>query len=68
VREGMSGAVFRARDSRALADALRPLVEQPVLRAKLGDGARRLIASYDVAAAADGIVAAATAVAHHSHL
>jgi glycosyltransferase involved in cell wall biosynthesis len=64
VREGESGAVFRACDPGALADALQPLVEQPALRAQLGNGARRLIAGYDLAAAADGIVAAASAVTH----
>jgi glycosyltransferase involved in cell wall biosynthesis len=63
VHDGESGAVFRARDPEALADALRPLVEQPALRARLGSGARRLIARYDVGATAAGIVAAATAVA-----
>jgi len=63
VRQGESGAVFRARDGGALAEALRPLIEQPGLRAKLADGARRLIGRYDVSAAADGIVAAAAAVA-----
>ena len=67
VREGQSGAVFRARDPEALAAALRPLVEQPALREQLAEGARRLVAGYDVAAAADGIVAAATAVTHNSH-
>lgn len=67
VREGESGAVFRARDPEALATALRPLVNEPALRTRLGDKARRLIARYDVAAAADGIVAAATAVTQHSH-
>jgi glycosyltransferase involved in cell wall biosynthesis len=65
VREGESGAVFRARDPEALAATLRPLVEQPALRARLGEGARRLVARYDVAAAADGIIAAAAAVRHH---
>lgn len=67
VHEGESGAVFRARDPEALAAALRPLVTEPALRARLGDKARRLIERYDVAAAADGIVAAATAVTHDSH-
>jgi glycosyltransferase involved in cell wall biosynthesis len=64
-REGESGAVFRARDPEALAATLRPLVEQPALRARLGEGARCLVARYDVAAAADGIIAAAAAVSHH---
>jgi glycosyltransferase involved in cell wall biosynthesis len=62
VRDGQTGVVFRARDPDALAAALRPLVADPALRARLGDGARRLIAHYDVAATADGIVTAATAV------
>lgn len=67
VHEGVSGSVFRARDPDALAAALRPLVEQPAVRRKLGEGARQLIARYDLAAAADGIVAAATAVTQDAH-
>jgi glycosyltransferase involved in cell wall biosynthesis len=67
VREGESGAVFRACNPEALAAVLRPLMQQPALRVQLGEGARRLIARYDVAAAADGIVAAATAVKHVPH-
>jgi glycosyltransferase involved in cell wall biosynthesis len=63
VHAGESGSVFRARDPDALAAAIQPLVEQPALRRKLGEGARQLISRYDLASAADGIVAAATAVA-----
>jgi glycosyltransferase involved in cell wall biosynthesis len=65
VREGETGAIFRARDPVALAAALRPLVEKPALRARLGEGARRRVDRYDVAATADGIVAAAHAAAGH---
>jgi glycosyltransferase involved in cell wall biosynthesis len=64
VRANETGVVFRARDPDALAAALRPLVADPALRARLGNGARRLIAHYDVTATADGIVAAANAVTH----
>src|SRR5262245_9156447 len=59
VREGETGATFRARDPDALAAALRPLVDDPARRARLGAGARQLVARYDIAATADGIVAAA---------
>jgi glycosyltransferase involved in cell wall biosynthesis len=65
VRDGESGAVFRARDPEALAASLRLLIEQPALRMRLGEGARQLVARYDVATAADGIVAAAAAVSRH---
>src|SRR5262245_30086379 len=61
VRPGETGMVFRARDPETLAAALRPLLEEPALRARLGEGARRRVARYDVAATADGIAAAATA-------
>ncbi len=63
VRADETGVVFRARDPEALAAALRPLIDQPDLRARFGDAARRLVARYDVAAAADGIAAAALTVA-----
>ena len=65
VRDGESGAVFRARDPETLAAVLGPLVEESALRARLGDGARRLVVRYDIAAAADGIIAAAAAASHH---
>jgi len=63
VRAGETGSVFRARDPEALAAALRPLIEQPALRARFGEAARRLVARYDTAAAVDGIVAAGYAAA-----
>jgi glycosyltransferase involved in cell wall biosynthesis len=63
VRPHETGMVFRARDPEALAAALRPLLEQPELRTRLGEAARQLVARYDVTAAADGIAAAALAVA-----
>jgi len=65
VRGGETGALFRAGDPVSLAAALRPLVEQSALRRGLGEGARRLVARYDVAATADGIVAAAHAALRH---
>ena len=65
VHAGETGEVFRACDAESLAAALRPLIDQSDRRARLGAAARRLVARYDVAATAEGIIAAAQAATAH---
>jgi len=42
VRHGENGLLVPVRDSKALADALRILIEDPALRAKMGDRGRKI--------------------------
>jgi colanic acid/amylovoran biosynthesis glycosyltransferase len=46
VEDGMSGLMVRERDSDAIAEALRRLVEQPELRATMGRNGRRFVEEH----------------------
>ncbi len=55
LRDGVSGLVVAPRDPAALADAINRLLDDPALRARLGEVARRAVAPYSYEAMADGI-------------
>jgi glycosyltransferase involved in cell wall biosynthesis len=57
-----TGAVFAAGDAAGLAAALCPLVTDDAVRREAGSRAVARVSDFDVAAAAEGIAAAATAV------
>jgi glycosyltransferase involved in cell wall biosynthesis len=53
VRHGDTGLVIRSGDRRALLDAIERLLEDPALRGRLGDAARRAVSAYTYEAMAD---------------
>ncbi|MEJ2576501.1 MAG: glycosyltransferase family 4 protein [Gammaproteobacteria bacterium] len=58
VRDGMSGLLIDPGDVEALAQAMRRLLAEPELRARLGAGGRRLVAErFDVEAMVSGNIA-----------
>jgi glycosyltransferase involved in cell wall biosynthesis len=58
VRDGRNGLVVPAGDAEALAAAMRRMAEDPGLRARLGEAARRDVAAYTPLAWAEGFSAA----------
>ncbi|HEY3797721.1 MAG TPA: glycosyltransferase family 4 protein [Caulobacteraceae bacterium] len=62
VRDGVNGAVFRAGDVAALADALRPIIRDPARRRCMGAASREIIAHWSYAECLDGLRAALASV------
>jgi glycosyltransferase involved in cell wall biosynthesis len=52
IEDGESGILVRAGDPRALAEAIRSLLDDPARRARMGQAARRRAGSFDIGAAA----------------
>ena len=61
VRCGVTGFSYAARDIGALADGVRALVAEPLVRARMGAAAAAHVAGFSPEAAAAGILAAAAA-------
>jgi glycosyltransferase involved in cell wall biosynthesis len=58
VVDGRNGFIVPERDSRALADAMRKLIEDPELAARLGDAGRADVAAFNYARMADAFIGA----------
>ncbi|MGQ0590673.1 MAG: glycosyltransferase family 4 protein [Sphingosinicella sp.] len=63
VYDGYNGQVFDAKDVRGLANALRPIVADPALRACMGSRSRAIIAAWSYVEAEQGLRAALSFVA-----
>jgi glycosyltransferase involved in cell wall biosynthesis len=57
VRDGETGFLVRTPDATAFADALRRILDDPALRARLGEAAHRFAATFDWDAVAGEISA-----------